>query len=84
MGKTFYSEGLKFECRRCSSCCRYSPGYVFLFNQDLKNLCKITGLPEIDFLRKYCREVTINGIKRISLKEKSNYDCIFWEEGGCV
>ncbi len=27
--------------------------------------------------------MNIGGFSRLSLKEKDNYDCIFWEEGGC-
>jgi Fe-S-cluster containining protein len=35
------------------------------------------------FQRRYLREVNLSGIHRVSLIEKSNYDCIFWENGGC-
>jgi Fe-S-cluster containining protein len=26
----------------------------------------------------------VNGYLYLSLKEKQNYDCIFWEQGGCT
>ena len=33
------------------------------------------------FIKKYCRWVESNrGDNELSLKEKTNYDCIFWEE----
>ena len=35
------------------------------------------------FLTSYCRVVRLSAIGRISLKEKDNYDCIFWRDGGC-
>lgn len=41
------------------------------------------GLSPQLFAEKYCRIVDIGGFKRLSLQEKKNYDCIFWEEGGC-
>ena len=66
MADSFYKEGLRFECTRCSSCCRFTPGYVFLTFRDLKNLLKATGLPRAEFLGAYIREVNLNGIKRIS------------------
>ena len=82
--KPFYAEGLRFECYRCSTCCRHTPGYVFLSLNDLESLVSITGMTEKEFLSTYCREVfTIRG-KKISLKEKANYDCIFWEKDGCI
>jgi Fe-S-cluster containining protein len=34
------------------------------------------------FVKTYCRWIPAGaGIERLSLKEKSNYDCIFWEDG---
>lgn len=80
---SFYSNGLHFECSRCSRCCRHTPGYVFLTRSDLVRLAKATDLTEEWVLEKYCREVNIGGFRRISLKEKANLDCIFWEDGGC-
>jgi uncharacterized protein len=80
----FYSGGLKFECQRCSRCCRHEPGYVFLSKRDLSALRRTTRTDEEDFLELYCRVVHIAGTSRLSLKEKSNYDCIFWEDGECL
>ena len=34
------------------------------------------------FQERYLREVNLSGIQRVSLKEKPNYDCIFWEKDG--
>jgi len=83
VGHLFYRKGLVFECKRCSNCCRHDPGYVFLSEKDLVNFRKKTKLSEDEFVRKFCRVVDINGFKRLSLKEKENFDCIFWEETGC-
>ncbi|MFP4266852.1 MAG: YkgJ family cysteine cluster protein [Spirochaetaceae bacterium] len=83
MSVPFYSEGLRFSCRRCGGCCRYEPGFVFLSKNDLSRLSSALSMKEEDFIRRYCRFVTIGGKKRLSLQEKRNYDCIFWENGGC-
>ena len=82
--KPFYIDGLCFECHRCSTCCRHTPGYVFLSLNDLNLLVTATGLNEKDFLKAYCRTITTIRGKKISLKEKENYDCIFWEKDGCL
>ena len=83
MEKPFYSNGLKFECQRCSACCRHEPGYVFLSKIDLRDLSGNLKMSEKEFFDKYCRKVDIGGFSRISLNEKKNFDCIFWENGGC-
>lgn len=83
MGEAFYGNGLRFECTRCSNCCRIDPGYVFLSYHDLSRLLQTTGMERGGFLKTYCRAVYINGVYRLSLKEKSNYDCIFWSRGAC-
>jgi uncharacterized protein len=79
----FYEGGLRFECQRCSSCCRYSPGYVFLSPGDLERLACALGLSGQEVLARYCRKVSPGGIPRVSLREKPNMDCIFWEGKGC-
>jgi Fe-S-cluster containining protein len=68
---------------RCSNCCRHSPGYVFLIANDVKRLLIATGLDLRTFQERYLREVNLSGIHRISLIEKPDYDCIFWEKDGC-
>jgi len=75
----FYSSGLRFQCTRCSRCCRYTPGYVFLSQKDLEALVAALGISRRAFLDAYCRKVAFGPVKRISLKEKPNLDCIFWE-----
>jgi Fe-S-cluster containining protein len=83
MADEFMRSGLRFSCTRCSSCCRFVPGYVFLTEADLKRLQWGTGLSRSELLTAYCRQVNVNGIMRLSLKEKNNFDCVFWEEKGC-
>ncbi len=83
MKDLFYKNGLRFECQRCSACCRHEPGYVFLSGKDLEALSENFKISKKEFLKKYCRKIDIGGFSRISLNEKRNYDCIFWEKGGC-
>ncbi len=82
MGK-FYKKGLQFECQGCNYCCSCEPGFVFLSNEDLKNLCNHFSIDEETFIKTYCRKVSIGFGYRISLLEKENYDCIFLTEKGC-
>jgi hypothetical protein len=80
---TFYDQGLKFECTQCHACCRHDPGYVFLSRQDLNTLAAGVGMEPRAFVEKYCRWVDLGQGLVLSLKEKKNFDCIFWD-GGCT
>lgn len=84
MDTSFIHKGLQFSCTRCSSCCRHTPGYVFLSEKDISNLLRATKTTRAYFLKKYCRIVSVNGFYRLSLREKANYDCVFWADGKCT
>jgi Fe-S-cluster containining protein len=79
----FYAEGLRFSCQRCSRCCRHTPGFVFLSDKDVARMSRSLGIDSDAFLSRYAREVAVGPMKRISLREKENIDCIFWENDGC-
>jgi Fe-S-cluster containining protein len=83
---SFYAKGLRFSCKHCSSCCRYESGYVFLSEKDASLLVDALDIKFTEFSRTFCRWVPgVNGKRKLSLREKSNMDCIFWssEKGGC-
>ena len=81
----FYVNGLKFSCKRCSSCCRYDQGFVYLSKKDLNKLSSALKKDEKDVISEYCIWVkNRNGDSVLSLKEKSNYDCILWDSGCTV
>jgi Fe-S-cluster containining protein len=85
MKEPFYAGGLRFSCTRCSACCRYESGYVFLSEKDVKRLAAECQMDYTNFVEIYCRWVPAGGGReRLSLKEKSNFDCIFWKEGCSV
>jgi Fe-S-cluster containining protein len=78
----FFESGLKFSCKRCSACCRYDAGFVYLSENDLELLTIELKMNRDGFIKAYCRWVDdYDGGKVLSLKEKSNKDCIFWEDG---
>ena len=83
MEEVFYSQGLHFECQKCSACCRYEPGYVFLSIVDLIKLTDFFNTSREEIIKKYCRIIDTGYSKRISLIEKNNFDCVFWSGGGC-
>jgi Fe-S-cluster containining protein len=84
--RPFYADGLKFSCTRCSSCCRYERGFVYLSENDLSRLANEFRMDYTAFVNTWCRWIPLTlDRERLSLKEKSNFDCIFWNassEGG--
>ena len=75
----FYTAGLRFSCTRCSSCCRKESGFVYLSENDLSRLANEFQMKYDPFIQTWCRWVSFDfGRERLSLKEKSNFDCIFW------
>jgi len=84
----FYAAGLRFSCARCSSCCRHESGFVFLSENDLSRLAHEFKMEYTAFIQTWCRWVPFDGsgrgAERLSLREKSNFDCIFWNAGCTV
>ena len=82
----FYAKGLRFSCTRCSACCRYESGYVFLSGKDAFLLGTTLKMGYSEFTKAYCRWVPgEKGKSKLSLREKFNKDCIFWspEKAAC-
>jgi Fe-S-cluster containining protein len=56
-----------------------------LSKADVERLLVKTGLPFEAFEKVYCRTAKKHdGSAALALKEKSNYDCIFWKDGCTV
>ena len=80
----FYAQGLRFSCTRCSACCRHESGFVFLSGKDAALLALALKIGYKEFTGAFCRWVpSPDGTEKLSLKEKTNYDCIFWVSEGC-
>jgi len=81
----WYAKGLKFACTSCGLCCKGpEPGWVIVDEVDVLRLVEATGLSIEEFGSKYLRRVTVDGKQVLSLIEKRNHDCVFWEDGvGC-
>jgi hypothetical protein len=80
----WYSDGLRFKCQRCSSCCIGTPGLVFLTKNDLCALSKKMEMPIKDFVVAYCRIIPYMDGYYLSLQENSDFSCVLWAERGCV
>jgi uncharacterized protein len=75
----WYAEGLSFTCTGCGSCCR-GEGYVWMTAPEIEAIAGFLGLTTDDFGRRYLRRVGA----ALSLTEKPNHDCVFWDDGCTV
>lgn len=76
---TWYKNGLKFTCTGCGACCSKEPGYVWVNPTEIEKIATHLGISQEEFLKRYTRKV----FGRVSLLEKSNYDCVFLKNNRC-
>jgi hypothetical protein len=81
MGSDWNRGGLRFECTQCGNCCTGTAGSVLVDDDELAELARQQELSIDEFRQVYTRP-TPDG--RVSLREKSNGECIFYTRGnGC-
>lgn len=73
----WYKEGLRFQCLKCGNCCTGFSGTVRVCDNEIVRLSNRLGLAEEEFRKNYTRGV---GRGVVSLIEKKNTDCIFYDE----
>ncbi len=72
----WYQNGLRFQCSQCGDCCTGAPGYVWVNKEEMAGLAAALGIDELEeFKDKYARKIGI----RLSLKERPNGDCVFFD-----
>ncbi len=83
MKKTFYENGIQFQCQGSANCCvsRGSYGYVYLSKKDLTRLSKFFNISVKKFKNLYCH----NSEGYFHLKEiYKNGNCIFLKNKKCT
>ena len=80
--KTWWSEGIQFECQGSGKCCTSHGefGYVFLTLEDRQRMAKHLKISTLSFTRKYCDKLG----PAFHLKEDTkNPDCMFLKNKRC-
>ena len=72
----WYSEGLLFSCTGCGHCCRIE-GHVWVGLTEIRTIAGHLGLDLDAFGHRFLRRIGA----RLSLVDKPNHVCIFWEDG---
>jgi len=71
----WYKDGLCFQCTQCGNCCTGAPGVVWVTDDELAQIAEVLGKPDDEVRRLYTRRVE----KRVSLTERENGDCTFFD-----
>lgn len=78
----WYRKGLQFECTQCGKCCGGGPGTIRVSDDEIAALAERLDLSDTDFRTRYTYRLRNDDI---SLAEKANYDCVFFDrERGCT
>jgi Fe-S-cluster containining protein len=77
----WYSDGLRFTCTMCGKCCTGEPGWVWVDEEDLAAIAKFRD----ESVKEVRAIYTLKGPRGLSLREKPNGDCVFYDrKKGCV
>jgi len=71
---------LRFECRQCGTCCRWT-GSVLLTEKDITTLAVATGLDELLFIHDYTQLAPNR--RQLALVDKDDGSCVFLERKRC-
>lgn len=81
MPEPWYHKGLRFRCTQCGDCCTGEPGNVWVNDEDLSAIAAFRDEPLEQVRALYTRKAA----RGLSLREKLNGECVFWERGrGCL
>ncbi len=77
----WYQEGLRFQCTGCGACCTGAPGYVWVTDENIKEIAQYLHITPEECRRKYVKRVD----NRFTLKELPiSYDCVFLQGRRCT
>ena len=77
-GRTFFSDGIQFECVDCGNCCTGAPGVVRLSGPEADALADHLGMTRADVEQQYL----MPDDQGWRIREQANGDCIFFD-GRC-
>lgn len=71
----WYHEGLRFTCTQCGNCCTGSEGYVWVDDDEIRQIAEVLGVDEGTVRVEHTRRLG----KKVSLKEFANGDCVYFD-----
>lgn len=78
----WYKDGLRFKCTECGKCCTGKPGYVWISEEEIKQMAEHLNISIDLFKRKYTR--LVHNQYSLIEKKRQDYDCVFLEGKRCT
>ena len=76
--EVWYEDGLHFACTQCGNCCGGAPGFVWVSDDEMRQMAEFLKIDITDFQTRYVRTAH----RRRSLIEYKNGDCVFLVRDG--
>jgi Fe-S-cluster containining protein len=77
----WFRDGLRFTCTQCGKCCTGDPGFVWVDDDEIDKLAAARGMVRHEFVAMFTHKTR----GRVSLRERANGDCIFYDAAkGCT
>lgn len=77
--RSWYADGLRFECTGCGRCCTGGDGYVWISVDEILAMAAHLGLEPNEFGRRYLRRFE----QRYALVDGPGGDCVFLAGKAC-
>jgi len=71
----WYKDGLHFTCSQCGNCCTGDPGVVWVNEEEIEQIAQVLNKTAEEVRLLHTRRVG----RRISLTERANGDCTFFD-----
>jgi hypothetical protein len=78
MAEPWYGDGLQFTCTRCGACCTGAPGFVWVNDDEIRQIAEFRGETVDQVCQTFVRLVGT----AFSLVERANGDCVFYDREG--
>jgi len=81
MSEPWFKDGLSFRCTRCGNCCTGAPGFVWVNDEELRQIAALLREPLDETKQLYARKTP----RGWTLREKADGSCVFYSEAeGCT
>jgi uncharacterized protein len=77
----WYKEGLRFECTQCGKCCTGQPGFIWVTEEEMRDMAQELAMSLELFKRKYTRQRD-NRYLLVEKKSQGNA-CVFLKDNKC-
>lgn len=74
-GGPWYRDGLRFTCTQCGDCCTGAPGYVWVNEEEIRQIAEVLNKPIGEIRLMHTKRVG----RDVSLREHANGDCTFFD-----